>query len=392
MRRVCLVLMLIAATAIAGPATNAGAATPITNTHVIAVGSRFACAATSAGAVRCWGSNEQGVLGPGRPFRSSVPVTIAGLTNVRSVAAGVIPCALLRTGTVECWGKDDNGVRGDGRAAGEGSLSPTVVTGITNAVGLAVSDHACAVLADGTVECWGPNDKGQLGNGQFGAPSSVPVAVAGITTAIGVSTGSQMSCALLADRPARCWGIDAHGALGTGGPALGKSTTPVVVHAIAGAVELTTGGLTTCARLGNGNVMCWGANLSGELGDGTRNYGRHPEPVKVQKVAHAADVSEGSVGCVALAGGSVKCWGSNYYGTLGNGRRETTQSTAVTVERVSGAVAVATGVLSACAVLADGRVRCWGRNDHGELGAGTFDDGTASKAVFVKGLALGKQP
>ena len=390
MRRVWLGVLLIAVTTTAGPAPNAGAATPITNTHVLAIGWGYTCAATSAGSVRCWGANTQGALGSGAPFRSIVPLTVAGVTNVRSIAAGVVPCALLRSGTVECWGQGDKGERGDGRAAGEGTSAPTPVSGITTAVGLAVSDHACAVLANGTVMCWGPNDKGQLGNGAFGAPSTVPVEVTGITNAIAVSTGSQMSCALLADRTVRCWGIDAHGALGTGGPALGKSTTPVVVRGIADVVELTTNSLTTCARLRNGNVMCWGANLSGELGDGTRNYGRHPEPVKVQKVGHAVDVSNGSAGCVALADGSVKCWGSDYFGTIGDGRLVSTQTTAVTVQRVTGAVAVASGTLLACAVLADGRVRCWGQNDHGELGTGAVG-GSPSKAVFVKGLALGKQ-
>jgi len=206
-----------------------------------------------------------------------------------------------------------------------------------------------------------------------------------------VSTGSQLSCALLADHTIRCWGIDAGGALGTGGPPLGQSTTPVVVQGVTGAVELTTGRLTSCARLSNGNVMCWGSNLTGELGDGTRNYGRHPLPVRVKKVALTVDVSMGADGCVTLADGTVKCWGANNYGTIGNGRRDGTQTTAVTVQRVTGAAAVVSGVDSACAVLADGRVFCWGSNNWGQLGAGTRGNGV-SKALLVKNLSLGKQP
>jgi alpha-tubulin suppressor-like RCC1 family protein len=387
MRRVALALMLAAGVAVSGLGP-AGAVSSRATAHgpLVAVGYEFACGLATNGLVKCWGSNRDGALGAGAPAQSSVPVAVKGISNAIAISAAEATCALLATGVVKCWGSNQYGVRGDGTTTATGT--PTAVTGITTAVAISVSDHACALLKDGTVECWGDNSKGELGSGTTSAYSSIPVAVPGLTNVVAISTGSQLSCAVLADGTARCWGRDSNGALGTGGPPLGKSAVPLPVKGITGAVKLTTGGLSTCALLSNGNVKCWGLNLSGELGNGTRNYGRLPGPILVKKVAHAVSIAMGEDGCAALADGTAKCWGGNYFGTLGTGRPTDGPHTAAVVPRLTHVVSVAMNVESACAVLANGSVHCWGTNNYGQLGDGTIS-ATPSKPVLVKGLSLG---
>ena len=142
------------------------------------------------------------------------------------------------------------------------------------------------------------------------------------------------------------------------------------------------------ALLVNGNVKCWGNNLSGELGNGTRNYGRLPGPILVKKVAKAVSIAMGEAGCAALADGTAKCWGENYFGTLGTARPTDGPHTAAVVPRLTHVESVAMNVESACAVLANGSVHCWGTNNYGQLGNGTTST-ELSKPVLVKGLSLG---
>lgn len=389
-----LVLATVTATAATAGFGAAGATSSrlaVTRPHGpgIAVGDFFTCGLSTNGTVKCWGDFDDGGSTKGAPRQTSLPVAVKGISGAVAISASAATCVLLSTGGVECWGDNVDGIRGDGTTTS--TATPTPVTGITTAVGISVGgDHACAALQDGTIECWGDNGSGELGNGGLGGISSTPVAVQGITNAVGVAAGTQVSCAVLADGTAKCWGRDSFGALGTFGPALGHSSTPVAVKGITGAVKITSGGLTTCVLLSNGNVKCWGENLAGEAGNGSRNYGRLPAPVLVKKVSHAVNVSMAGVGCATLADGTAKCWGSNYFGALGTGL-PTNQGpkTAALVPRLARVVSVAAGIESSCAVIADGTARCWGSNDHGQLGNGSTSTGQ-SKAVLVKGLSLGK--
>ena len=138
--------------------------------------------------------------------------------------------------------------------------------------------HTCALLEDRSIKCWGRNKNGQLGNGTFtGVPPfglSTPVAVIGISTATALAAGFH-SCALLEDGTIRCWGDNQRGELGigtfTGLPNFGIST-PVQVPGISTATVIGTGFFHTCAQLSNGQILCWGKNRSGQLGNGTFTF------------------------------------------------------------------------------------------------------------------------
>jgi alpha-tubulin suppressor-like RCC1 family protein len=253
--------------------------------------------------------------------------------------------------------------------------------------------HTCALRWNGTVRCWGANDLGQLGNNAT-ASESIPVDVSGLNEfeVVAISAGHSTSCAVLGDGTARCWGNNTSGQLGNGDcsgfnnplchhPPLEVvfEKTPVQVG-LGDAVEIGNGLIHTCALLKNGTVRCWGGNGEGQLG---RDLGLNPfpYPVEVSGLTHAIAISVGDrYACALLKDGKARCWGHNTSGQLGNG--STTNSTVpVDVVGLKGAVAISAGALHTCAALASGAVLCWGRNYYGQLGNGSTTNSTVPVAV-----------
>src|SRR5205823_4921763 len=127
--------------------------------------------------------------------------------------------------------------------------------------------HSCAVLANGTAQCWGRNSEGQLGNGTL-TGSTTPVVVSGLVNAIAIAAGMFHSCAFLANGTARCWGQNFYGALGDGSTT--DASTPVVVSGLvlgARGVAIAAGDSHSCALLANAAAKCWGNNAKGQLGN-----------------------------------------------------------------------------------------------------------------------------
>jgi alpha-tubulin suppressor-like RCC1 family protein len=356
--------------------TNSTGGTPSTDGYpkleakAITAGLNHTCAVLSGGAVQCWGDNQDSQLGDGTTTQSSVPVTVTGITNAVAVAAGQVhTCALLSGGTVQCWGGNFQGELGDGTSTEKSSV-PVTVTGITNAIAVAASlNHTCAVLRSGTVQCWGDSYWGELGNGTW-TNSSLPVAVTGITNAITASAGWYHTCALLGDGLVSCWG---DGSTRT-------NSVPLPVTGVSNAFAVAAGRTHTCAVLSGGAVQCWGAFSEGDYGTSPTSgccYG--PTPVLVPGINNAIAAAAGNgCTCAVLSGGTTQCWGINKGGELGNGTT-TDSAVPVTVTGIANALAVATntgmvGGNHSCALLVDGAVQCWGANSFGELGNGTTTD------------------
>jgi alpha-tubulin suppressor-like RCC1 family protein len=335
----------------------------------LTLGAVHTCALLSDGTVRCWGRNDSGQLGDGTTTSSPTPVAVMGLGGMATalVAGGDHTCALLSDDTVRCWGRNDSGQLGNGTTTP--SPTPVAVMGLGSMATALVAggDHTCALLADGGVQCWGRNDSGQLGNGTT-TPSPTPVAVMGLGgMATALVAGAYHTCALRSDGTVRCWGRNDSGQLGDGSR-MNRPTPVPVVDLVGTASTLTAGALHTCAVISDGRVQCWGRNDSGQLGDGTTT--RSPTPVAVTGLGGtAAAVEAGGVHtCALLADGHVQCWGSNFCGQLGDGTT-TNRSTPTTVTGLGGTAAVVdAGGFHTCALLADGRVQCWGCNDYGQIG------------------------
>jgi hypothetical protein len=245
----------------------------------LAAGGIHTCALLADGAVRCWGDNSfgqhLGVPGPG----SAAPAAPVPLGQpARALTAGSLhTCALLADGGVRCWGNTFEGQLGDGvprpPASIVGALGSAVLLGQAARAISAGGQSTCALLADGTVRCWGFDEKGQLGDGGPvpAASSNVPAAPVALgKSARAISVGALTACALLADDTVRCWGDDQAGQLGAGGAIPGPASSGPALAVALGqpARAVTTGGLHACALLADGTLRCWGGNDAGQLGTG----------------------------------------------------------------------------------------------------------------------------
>ncbi len=242
--------------------------------------------------------------------------------------------------------------------------------------------HSCALFSDGTVWCWGSNVAGQLGDGTTDS-RTVPVQVQGLANAIAVSAGATHTCALLAGGAVQCWGDNYYAQLGDGTRT--RRLTPTPVLDLAGATAISSGVDHTCALLSDRTVKCWGRNGYGAVGDGTTVDRLTPVQVSGISTAVAISAHNAQHSCALLTEGTVKCWGNNSFGALGNGAQGEGELLPVSVSSVSDAVGLGTRWLGTCARLAGGTVSCWGRNGHGEIGDGTTTDRLV--AVLVPGIA-----
>eukprot|EP00903_Cladosiphon_okamuranus_P006618 g6465.t1 len=349
---------------------------------------------------------------------------IAEARDTSTVSAGYHhSCVVTADASVKCFGYNKNGElglgdtanRGDG-SGGMGDELGSVDLG-TGAKVTAVSagwQHTCALLEGGSVKCWGRNDWGQLGKGDYVDRGDDPLtmgdnlaaidlgsAPSGIGTAVAkaVTTGQQFTCVLVEGGGVKCFGRNDEGQCGRGNldenvgsnsEDLGDNLPYVDLGEGVEAISISSGTATTCAALLGGGIKCWGGNSYGGLGVGdTYNVG--DEPTDMGDNVKEVDLGSGEVGhsvvlglrhaCAILVGGSVKCWGDNRSGQLGLGHVATMGDdpdelgdNLPFVDLGSGgtATSLSLGESHSCAVLGDGTVRCWGKGFRGQLGRGEY--------------------
>jgi alpha-tubulin suppressor-like RCC1 family protein len=311
----------------------------------ICAGKNFTCAdidVNNAG-VACWGSNANGQLGlntadPGpynSPFNGVQDVSGAqpNGANLSNVTCGAeFACALGPDGAAWCWGANDSGQQGTG-SAGTPSLAAAPVDGHQFTQIKAGARHVCGVQADGTVWCWGDNSAGQLGTGDT-KNSAVPVMVGTIASP--------------ADRP----------------PALGNDFT-----------------LALATSKASKSPYSWGANLFGQLGNGTNGDAPAPGPLSGLTTAALGDAGTLYTGSTAehacaRIGDTLQCWGANVFGELGNKSTDDSSNPVLVFDGKTdgtkvapGAHSVAVGGRHTCAITVKGDVMCWGANHHYQLGS-----------------------
>jgi alpha-tubulin suppressor-like RCC1 family protein len=351
---------------LAGACGGSGSQQPaLTGALSVSVSSAHACAVMANGTATCWGDDAFGELGSGQMgIPVPTPTMVEGLTGIKAITAGAsYTCALLADGSVACWGSNVSCQIGT-CSSPEPVLSPTTVTGLS-APAMAIqassllgdsTGFTCALLGDGSVSCWGED---LLGLGSDPSARGVtPTAVAGVANATGMAIGGTFGCDLQPRGTVECWGTGPLGQPGTNFNS--TSTTPVAVSGLSNARAIAAGFFHACALLNDGTVSCWGSNSSGQLGDGTRTDSALP--VQVSGLTGAVAISTtGYATCAILADGSLQCWGIDL-----------SKLTPSSISGVSGATSVSAAELTICSVVAGGEVRCWGNNEYGQLGNGVY--------------------
>jgi alpha-tubulin suppressor-like RCC1 family protein len=236
----------------------------------ISAGGNFTCALTSSGGVKCWGQNDEGQLGDGTTATSSSPVNVSGFTRgVKAISAGRYhTCALLDGGGVKCWGSNVFGRLGDGTNSDR--YTPVDVVGLSSGVvEVAAGDtHSCALTESGIVMCWGRNSDGELGNDSFES-SDIPIAASSLgANVISIDVGENFSCALTEAGGVECWGNNQFGQLGDG-TAVSRGTAESVIGLTRGVSSIALGNTFACVLTTNSEILCWGANFRGQMGDGS---------------------------------------------------------------------------------------------------------------------------
>jgi alpha-tubulin suppressor-like RCC1 family protein len=221
-----------------------------------------------------------------------------------------------------------------------------------------------------------------------------------LTGATQLSVGEATACVRLTNGQARCWGNNANGQLGIGSIAV--RTRPVAVRtpsgpgALAGVAQLAVGTGHACARVTGGQLRCWGANDSGQLGAGLATPTPFTRPVVVRNAADtgpftgATQLEAGtSHTCARLSNGQARCWGEAGSGQIGDGHDDDNQPIPEIVRAPSispplrNVIALAAGNQHSCALLSNAQLRCWGGNNQGQLGSGDFDTRLFATAVVL---------
>jgi alpha-tubulin suppressor-like RCC1 family protein len=295
---------------------------------------------------------------------------------------------------VVAWGENEVGQLGDGNTAE--SDAPVAVPGLSDATALSIGRRfGLALLREGTVMSWGENSWGQLGDGTHTGPetchaayeaaagytvgcSTTPVPVSGLSGVVAIAAGDQHSLALLSNGNVMAWGDNERGQLGNGsisGPdhcyteqePTQCSTSPVPVSGLSEVTAIAAGQNYNLALLRNGTVMAWGSNGWGELGDGTSSWG-DDVPAAVTGLSGVTAIAAGGGSSLALlSNGTVMAWGANEFGQLGDGTL-TQSDVPVAVSGLSGVSAIGGASL---ALRNDGTIMAWGSNISGQLGDGT---------------------
>ena len=378
-------------------------------------GAYHSCGLTVGGAPYCWGHGTYGQMGEGAKASEFAPVAVSQSLSLASISVGAIhTCGLTVSGAAYCWGLDYYGELGAGTPGAqicgfEGvpcSTTPLAVAGGRSFSSLAGGwGESCALQkSDAAAYCWGDNTYGALGNGST-ANSRTPVAVTGGLSFVSVGTGNIFACGLTADSAAYCWGNNSAGQLGIGpggGPELCSaepcSTAPVLVSGNLKFGTLSVGYWHVCGLTGDNTAYCWGDNDGGQLGATTTEtcagfgvvIGCSTVPLPVEGGNTFTKISAGSFhSCGIVAAGDGYCWGSGFYGQLGDGTGTDSPTPTLIAGALSFAAVSAFGRYHSCGFTAAGVAYCWGYNGWGQLGDGTGYDAYAPVQVIGQAAGTG---
>ncbi|MCW3033705.1 MAG: hypothetical protein JWM60_2050, partial [Solirubrobacterales bacterium] len=344
-----------------------------------------------------WGLNTRGQAGVGSSETSiATPTAISALHFVTAVAGGPRhSLALLAGGTVESWGFNGHGQLGNEGAIG--TKSPILVENLKGVTAIAAGgNHSVALLKGGTVKDWGDDESGQLGDNKK-VDSEIPVAVEGLSGVTAIAAGEEHTLALLSNGTVVAWGNNERGQLGTNNTK--SSDTPVAVKGLSGVTAIAADRNFSMALLTNGTVVTWGDDEFGQLGNAgvleaetTEEEGHFsPSPVPVEELSGVTAIAAGQTHALALLSDkTVVGWGDDHEGQLGNGVTEPMSVHPVAASGLANVAAITAGEQDSAAILESGTLMTWGMNNAGSLGIGTRSEAVDTPAqVTALGMVAG---
>ncbi len=382
------------------------------------------CVAFNNGQVKCWGNNSAGQLGleligtnskgdnPSEMGANLPFVDLGTGFNVAELTGGEnFFCARSTQGDIKCWGENIYGQLGLGDTANRGinsgdmgnSLPIVNLGGARKALKISAgSSHICALSTDDSFQCWGDNQYGQIGQGATPnltsppSPLTLPIG----RTVVDFSLASNHTCVILDNDDVFCWGLGSSGQLGAeatanlgiSGPTLPNSIAPIDLGTVSTPYEIFAGPAnTTCLIYFNDNLKCWGDGLDGKLGRGNTINAGHANNSMADNLAFI-DLGTGltsfgitqtydSEVCTLLDTDEIKCWGKGLYGGLGQEVNTNIGNAGGQMGDALPEVDLGTGELvyqlmkgGTCVITYDDELKCWGRNNSGQLGRGNVTD------------------
>lgn len=369
----------------------------------LVAGTQHSCDIASGGIVWCWGQNgEEGRIGMaalGASEISSQPVRVPntgpdGIRARKLASFGRHTCALDVSGKAWCWGGNGWGALGVSTIAQ--SATPVAVAGGLTFKDIVVGpEHSCALVETGAMYCWGHNDWRQFAM-NTPSMSEAPIAVAPDLRFASLTAGSTFTCGVTVANQGYCWGYSGWGNLGDGTTiSYGNtfSAAPVLIAGGRSWAQLGGGQIHACGLTTNGESYCWGNN-GGKLGNG--GTVESSTPVALQGAPAFTALAVGANhSCAISTASDVWCWGVNGNGQVGQAASPVvtrpTQLASLTAAEVA-ASGIGTGSGShTCAVTLDRlAVKCWGRNDTGQLGTGATSGATI--ANVTPATVVGQKP
>lgn len=412
--------------------TEVSTVTNFTSHSPISVGGYTTCVILNDGTVSCWGGNSYGELGNGDTIYSSTPTQVQGLpsgeTAVQVEVGEYVACTLLESGRLFCWGR--------GSYVGDGTDEdrPMATEVITNHHDVEVSKvvvgltHACALIANGSVMCWGQQSSGKLGDGvdrgswDVANTPNYTLPLPDGRFAVDIGLNSHSTCVVLDNGTLSCWGAAAYRLLGSNsvddqpntGYSFGEGVSVKSITTFGGweggtnsgmcailtndtiscfyraasisfrsfsphsPVYVAIGARHACVILSDHSLMCWGDNKNGQIGDGT--WERQSVPTLVPSFTTEPIIAVGAgeeITCAVTTSGKAYCWGSNLYGAVGDGTSNDWYEEPVKIDKIDPNYDVAEIILHDrlwCAIFSDGHLGCWGDNEFGLIGDGTTED------------------
>jgi alpha-tubulin suppressor-like RCC1 family protein len=280
------------------------------------------CTQDINGGLWCWGRNDFGQLGDGTNITRLVPTKVPGLSDVTKVSAGAYHTCATTSGTNHfCWGSNAHGQLGTGDNQDRNTPTPITFAAPVDHFGAGVS-YTCAVLDGGELVCWGLNDGGQLGLPLSTFSVSTPTTVTTMLLLERVYPGNKTTCGrVLGNKDLVCWGNNDFGQVGDGTTM--QVPSPVVIPQIVKLGVAYPGLRHTCATDTNNpaaELLCWGANDNGQLGLAMPPQIATPQLVAQEVTSVGAKTSEHT--CYVDGDGALLCAGLNDVGQLGDGTYE----------------------------------------------------------------------